>query len=52
MTDILCQWMNDDVRLSQRTEKAVFAQQFASGFLFAELLAKCHVLVRKGSFLW
>lgn len=40
MTELLCQWINEDVRLSQRTDKDTFASQFANGYLFGELLAK------------
>ncbi|XP_066936728.1 sperm flagellar protein 2-like isoform X2 [Clytia hemisphaerica] len=38
MSEILSKWLNDDVQLSQTIEPKSFAQTFANGYLFGELL--------------
>lgn len=40
MTDILCRWMNEELRLSQVVEPKTFAKAFSSGYLFGEILHK------------
>lgn len=40
MTDILCRWLNEELRLSQIVEPKTFAQAFSSGYLFGEILHK------------
>lgn len=40
MTDILCKWLNDELKLSQKVEQATFSRDFASGYLVGEVLQK------------
>ncbi|XP_078485176.1 sperm flagellar protein 2-like [Ciona intestinalis] len=40
MTDILCNWLNDEVNLSKKLDKSQFAEDFASGFYLGEILHK------------
>ena len=38
MSDLILQWINDEVQLSQKV--ANFEKDFANGYLLGELLAK------------
>ncbi|XP_060703096.1 sperm flagellar protein 2 [Hemiscyllium ocellatum] len=38
MTDILCQWLNEDVGLSRRVDPSTFAREFSTGYLIGEIL--------------
>ncbi|XP_076812230.1 sperm flagellar protein 2-like [Clavelina lepadiformis] len=40
MTEILCKWINDEVKLSKRVDKSTFAEDFASGYYLGEILHK------------
>ncbi|KAJ6656096.1 hypothetical protein lerEdw1_004145 [Lerista edwardsae] len=40
MTDILCDWLNRDVRLSRVVDAESFSKEFSSGYLIGELLNK------------
>uniref|UniRef100_A0A3B4A0I7 Calponin-homology (CH) domain-containing protein n=1 Tax=Periophthalmus magnuspinnatus TaxID=409849 RepID=A0A3B4A0I7_9GOBI len=40
MTDILCRWLNEELRLSQVVEPKTFAKAFSTGYLFGEILHK------------
>ncbi|XP_030271688.1 sperm flagellar protein 2 isoform X2 [Sparus aurata] len=40
MTDILCRWLNEDLRLSQVVEPQTFAKTFSNGYLIGEVLHK------------
>ncbi|XP_056402639.1 sperm flagellar protein 2 isoform X2 [Hyla sarda] len=40
MTEIICQWLNDEVGLSRRVEPKNFAKEFATGYLIGEVLHK------------
>ncbi|XP_028417674.1 sperm flagellar protein 2-like [Dendronephthya gigantea] len=40
MTDIICRWLNDDVKLSLNIEKENVSKRFSSGYLFGEILYK------------
>ncbi|XP_055017922.1 sperm flagellar protein 2 [Boleophthalmus pectinirostris] len=40
MTDMLCRWLNEELRLSQVVEPKTFAKAFSSGYLFGEILYK------------
>ncbi|XP_052777050.1 sperm flagellar protein 2-like isoform X2 [Mya arenaria] len=40
MTDILCRWLNDELKVSQRADPTTFERDFASGFLIGEVLEK------------
>lgn len=40
MTDILCRWLNEDVRLSRIIDPANIAKEFSTGYLLGELLNK------------
>ncbi|XP_069819162.1 sperm flagellar protein 2 isoform X2 [Dendropsophus ebraccatus] len=40
MTDIICQWLNDDLGLSRRVEPKTFAKEFSTGYLIGEVLHK------------
>ncbi|XP_005100478.1 sperm flagellar protein 2 isoform X2 [Aplysia californica] len=40
MTDILCKWLNDELRISMQIDQASFAKEFASGYLIGEVLHK------------
>uniref|UniRef100_X1Z7B7 Calponin-homology (CH) domain-containing protein n=1 Tax=Capitella teleta TaxID=283909 RepID=X1Z7B7_CAPTE len=40
MTDIICKWLNDEVKLSIRVDSTNFAREFATGFLIGEVLSK------------
>jgi adenylate kinase family enzyme len=40
MTEILCRWLNEDVRVAHKLSDANLAEQFSSGYLFGEVLAK------------
>lgn len=43
MTDILVNWLNDDVKLSKKVTAATFAYEFANGYLIGEVLSKHHL---------
>lgn len=40
MTDILCRWLNDELKISQKVDQASFARAFSSGYLIGEVLNK------------
>nr|CAB3266528.1 sperm flagellar protein 2-like [Phallusia mammillata] len=40
MTDILCKWINEEVKLSKDIGKSTFAEDFASGYYIGEILHK------------
>ncbi|PVD23583.1 hypothetical protein C0Q70_16855 [Pomacea canaliculata] len=40
MTDILCRWLNDDVKISKKVDQTSFAHDFSSGYLIGEILNK------------
>ena len=40
MTEILCRWLNEDVRVSKRIEPDTFAKEFSNGYLLGEILHK------------
>uniref|UniRef100_A0A3Q3M832 Sperm flagellar 2 n=1 Tax=Mastacembelus armatus TaxID=205130 RepID=A0A3Q3M832_9TELE len=40
MSDILCRWLNQDLRLSKIVEPKTFAKDFSSGYLIGEVLHK------------
>ncbi|KAG8456727.1 hypothetical protein GDO86_002492 [Hymenochirus boettgeri] len=40
MSEIICQWLNDDLGLSKRVEPKFFASEFSSGYLIGEVLHK------------
>ncbi|CAK6950682.1 sperm flagellar protein 2 [Scomber scombrus] len=40
MSDILCRWLNEELRLSKAVEPKTFAKDFSSGYLIGEVLHK------------
>ncbi|XP_067469766.1 sperm flagellar protein 2 [Thunnus thynnus] len=40
MSDILCKWLNEELRLSKAVEPKTFAKDFSSGYLIGEVLHK------------
>ncbi|XP_034548605.1 sperm flagellar protein 2 isoform X2 [Notolabrus celidotus] len=40
MSDILCRWLNEELRLSKTIEPKTFANNFSSGYLIGEVLHK------------
>ncbi|XP_029434767.1 sperm flagellar protein 2 isoform X2 [Rhinatrema bivittatum] len=38
MSQIICQWLNDELRISKPVDPKTFAKDFASGFLIGEVL--------------
>ncbi|KAE8636517.1 hypothetical protein XENTR_v10003025 [Xenopus tropicalis] len=40
MSDIICQWLNEDLKLSKRVEPKYLAKEFSSGYLIGEVLNK------------
>ncbi|XP_041476082.1 sperm flagellar protein 2-like isoform X2 [Lytechinus variegatus] len=40
MTEILCRWLNDELRVSQQVDDTNFAEACANGFLIGEVLKK------------
>eukprot|EP00116_Pleurobrachia_bachei_P014518 sb/3474780/ len=40
MTDILCKWLNENVKLSEKIDSVNFTKAFGSGFLLGELMSK------------
>ncbi|XP_029999221.1 sperm flagellar protein 2 [Sphaeramia orbicularis] len=40
MSDILCRWLNEELRLSRAVEPKTFAKDFSSGYLIGEVLHK------------
>ncbi|XP_070819976.1 sperm flagellar protein 2 [Chaetodon trifascialis] len=40
MSDILCRWLNEELRLSQAVEPKTLAKNFSSGYLIGEVLHK------------
>ncbi|XP_042344383.1 sperm flagellar protein 2 [Plectropomus leopardus] len=40
MSDILCRWLNGELRLSKTVEPKTFAKDFSSGYLIGEVLHK------------
>ena len=39
MTDLLCQWLNNDVKLQEIIAPETFAMQFSSGYLLGEIMS-------------
>nr|XP_039269921.1 sperm flagellar protein 2-like [Styela clava] len=37
MTEILCNWLNNDVKLSKKIDKSNIARDFSTGYLFGEI---------------
>ncbi|XP_071799466.1 sperm flagellar protein 2-like isoform X1 [Asterias amurensis] len=40
MTEILCRWLNSELKISQPVDQKNFSEQFASGYLIGEVLKK------------
>uniref|UniRef100_A0A8C2X979 Calponin-homology (CH) domain-containing protein n=1 Tax=Cyclopterus lumpus TaxID=8103 RepID=A0A8C2X979_CYCLU len=40
MSDILCRWLNEELRLSKAVDPKTFARDFSSGYLIGEVLHK------------
>uniref|UniRef100_A0A3Q3FE34 Sperm flagellar 2 n=1 Tax=Labrus bergylta TaxID=56723 RepID=A0A3Q3FE34_9LABR len=40
MSDILCRWLNEELRLSKAVEPRTFAKNFSNGYLIGEVLHK------------
>ncbi|XP_051279431.1 sperm flagellar protein 2 isoform X2 [Dicentrarchus labrax] len=40
MSDILCRWLNEELRLSKAVDPKTFAKNFSSGYLLGEVLHK------------
>ncbi|XP_038559482.1 LOW QUALITY PROTEIN: sperm flagellar protein 2 [Micropterus salmoides] len=40
MSDILCRWLNEELRLSKTVEPKTFAKNFSNGYLIGEVLHK------------
>uniref|UniRef100_UPI0037E8F8BE sperm flagellar protein 2 n=1 Tax=Semicossyphus pulcher TaxID=241346 RepID=UPI0037E8F8BE len=40
MSDILCRWLNEELRLSRAVEPKTFAKNFSNGYLIGEVLHK------------
>ncbi|XP_073537693.1 sperm flagellar protein 2 isoform X2 [Phyllobates terribilis] len=40
MTEIICQWLNEELGLSRRVDPKTFAREFCSGYLIGEVLHK------------
>ncbi|XP_075040474.1 sperm flagellar protein 2 [Mixophyes fleayi] len=40
MSEIICQWLNEELGLSRRVEPKSFAKEFATGYLIGEVLYK------------
>uniref|UniRef100_A0A8C5LXN1 Sperm flagellar 2 n=1 Tax=Leptobrachium leishanense TaxID=445787 RepID=A0A8C5LXN1_9ANUR len=40
MSEIICQWLNEELGLSKRVEPKYFAKEFATGYLIGEVLHK------------
>ncbi|XP_059193847.1 sperm flagellar protein 2 isoform X2 [Centropristis striata] len=40
MSDILCKWLNEELRLSKAVDPKTFAKDFSSGYLIGEVLHK------------
>ena len=40
MTEIICQWLNDEVSLTSRANSSSLPRDFSNGFLFGEILSK------------
>ncbi|XP_054467241.1 sperm flagellar protein 2 [Anoplopoma fimbria] len=40
MSDILCRWLNEELRLSKAVDPRTFARDFSSGYLIGEVLHK------------
>ncbi|XP_015195926.2 sperm flagellar protein 2 isoform X2 [Lepisosteus oculatus] len=40
MSDILCQWLNSELRISKHVEPSSFAKDFSTGYLIGEVLHK------------
>ncbi|KAM9858603.1 sperm flagellar protein 2 [Aulostomus maculatus] len=40
MSDIVCRWLNDELRLSKVVDQKTFAKDFSSGYLIGEILHK------------
>ncbi|XP_075697993.1 sperm flagellar protein 2 [Rhinoderma darwinii] len=40
MTDIICQWLNEELGLSRHVEPKTFTKEFATGYLIGEVLHK------------
>ncbi|XP_061755615.1 sperm flagellar protein 2 isoform X2 [Nerophis ophidion] len=44
MSDLLCKWLNEEIRLSKVVEPNTFAKDFSSGYLIGEVLQKYGML--------
>ncbi|XP_068107337.1 sperm flagellar protein 2 isoform X2 [Hyperolius riggenbachi] len=40
MSEIICQWLNEELRVSRRVEPKNFAKEFSTGYLIGEVLHK------------
>ncbi|KAM4051682.1 sperm flagellar protein 2 isoform 2-T2 [Anomaloglossus baeobatrachus] len=40
MTEIICQWLNEELALSRRVDPQTFSREFCSGYLIGEVLHK------------
>ncbi|NP_001088868.1 sperm flagellar 2 L homeolog [Xenopus laevis] len=40
MSEIICQWLNEDLKLSKRVEPKYLAKEFSTGYLIGEVLHK------------
>ncbi|XP_065595784.1 sperm flagellar protein 2 [Cyrtonyx montezumae] len=40
MSEILCEWLNDEVKLSQSVDPGLLSEKFSTGYLLGELLHK------------
>lgn len=38
MTEILCRWLNEDIKISHHIEPQNLAEKFSNGFLLGEIL--------------
>eukprot|EP01137_Pigoraptor_chileana_P012166 Opistho-2@64217 len=43
MTELLCKWLNEEVKLSKSVESTSFQREFSNGYLFGELLQRFHL---------
>ncbi|KAM4745870.1 sperm flagellar protein 2 [Anableps anableps] len=44
MSDILCRWLNRELRLSETVDSRSFAKDFSNGYLFGEILHKYQIV--------
>ncbi|KAM8864925.1 sperm flagellar protein 2 [Synchiropus picturatus] len=43
MLDVLCKWLNEELRLSKYVDQKTFAKDFSSGYYIGEVLNKYHL---------